>query len=101
MRKDLGYYETLICPPEPCAVFNINAPTLKEGGGLLKSARTASAPGPSRVPYKVFKQCLHQLEHLWMTSVQKGGVPGCIEYTSVVTQLKEQGRLGSTVVGPH
>ena len=64
-EQDLGHCEALICPPEPDTLFNISEPTLKEVKEVIKSARTASAPGPSGVPYKVFKQCPRLLGRLW------------------------------------
>lgn len=55
-EQDLGHYDALICLPEPSTLFNTSEPTLKEIKEVIKSARTASAPGPSGVPYKVYKQ---------------------------------------------
>ncbi|XP_073731592.1 uncharacterized protein [Misgurnus anguillicaudatus] len=162
--KDLGPCKKLITPPEPTSTFNTREPTLKEVVEIVKAARTGSAPGPSGVPYVVYKRCPRLLERLWKlikviwrrgkvaqqwrhaegvwipkeessstieqfrvisllsveckiffsilarrltdfllrnayidTSVQKGGVPkipGCIEHTGVVTQLRREAREG-------
>ncbi|KAL7854779.1 hypothetical protein SRHO_G00169690 [Serrasalmus rhombeus] len=82
-QQDLGHCAALICPPEPNTLFKINEPTLKEVREVIKSARTASAPGPSGVPYKVFKNCPRLLECLWKiyrVIWRKGKVPQQCRY---------------------
>lgn len=61
-EQDLGPCKKLIEPPEPVTQFNISRPTLKE---VKDAARSSSAPGPSGVPYKVYKQCSKLLVRLW------------------------------------
>ncbi|XP_063080140.1 uncharacterized protein LOC134470047 [Engraulis encrasicolus] len=76
--QDLGHCDVLVCPPEPSTLFDISAPTLKEVKEVIKASRAASAPGPSGVPYKVFKQCPRLLERLWKifrVIWKKGKVP--------------------------
>lgn len=41
----------------PSIVFNANEPTWKEIQEVVKKARAASAPGPSGIPYRVYKKC--------------------------------------------
>lgn len=64
-EQDLGPCKKLIKPPEPVAQFNISRPTLKEVKEAVMAARSSSAPGPSEVPYRVYKQCPRLLVQLW------------------------------------
>ncbi|XP_061589349.1 uncharacterized protein LOC133454644 [Cololabis saira] len=64
-EKDLGPCRTLIAPPEPTSAFNTKEPTLKEVEEVVKAARSNSAPGPSGVPYVVYKRCPRLLKRLW------------------------------------
>lgn len=64
-EQDLGPCSALITPPELTSVFNIKEPTLKEVEEVVKAARTSSAPGPSGVPYVVYKRCPKLLQRLW------------------------------------
>ncbi|XP_061902037.1 uncharacterized protein LOC133649222 [Entelurus aequoreus] len=92
-EQDLGHCAALICPPEPCILFDISEPTLKEVKEAIKSARTASAPGPSGVPYKVFKQCPRLLERLWKifrVIWKRGKVPQQWTYAEGVWIPKEE-----------
>nr|XP_061785060.1 uncharacterized protein LOC133576095 [Nerophis lumbriciformis] len=52
-------------PSEPSFQFNIKEPTLAEVRDTVRAARTSAAPGPSGVPYKVYKHCPRLLERLW------------------------------------
>lgn len=47
----------MVTPPEPTSVFNIKEQTLTEVEEVVKVARTCSGPGPSGVPYVVYKRC--------------------------------------------
>ncbi|KAJ8360173.1 hypothetical protein SKAU_G00166980 [Synaphobranchus kaupii] len=64
-EQDLGNYRALITPPEPTSEFNDKEPTLKQVQEIVRSARTSSAPGPSGVPYMVYKRCPRLLYRLW------------------------------------
>lgn len=64
-EEDLGPCRTLITPPEPTSAFNTKEPTLKEVEEVVKAARSNSAPGPSGVPYVVYKRCPRLLKRLW------------------------------------
>lgn len=64
-EEDLAHCREIVTPPEPSTPFNIKEPTLVEVRNTVRAARTSSAPGPSRVPYKVYKHCPRLLERLW------------------------------------
>lgn len=49
----------------PSIVFSANEPTWKEIQEVVKKARAASAPGPSVIPYRVYKKCPNLLRRLW------------------------------------
>ncbi|TWW79888.1 hypothetical protein D4764_10G0009180 [Takifugu flavidus] len=61
-EQDLGPCEALVKRPEPVVQFNTTEPTLKEA---VMAARSSSSPGPSGVPYRVYKQCPKLLVRLW------------------------------------
>lgn len=71
-EQDHGHSAGLIYPPKPRTLFSTNVPTLKEVKEVVRSARTASGPGPNEVPYKVFKQCPRLAEHLGRSSESSG-----------------------------
>lgn len=49
----LGQCDILADTPPPIQVFETREPLLKEVQEIMRKARSSSAPGPSRVPYKV------------------------------------------------
>lgn len=61
----LNLHEAPISPPPPKVDFNLREPSLKEVQEVIKGARSASAPGPSSVPYLVLKRCPELLCQLW------------------------------------
>ena len=63
--QDLGPNRALISPAPPTAEFKLTEPSLKEVEEVIKAARSASSPGPSGVPYLVYKRCPKLLRHLW------------------------------------
>ncbi|KAL7891878.1 hypothetical protein AOLI_G00013540 [Acnodon oligacanthus] len=102
--QDLGPCQHLIDPPAPTLDFDGKEPSWKEIQEVIKKARASSAPVPSGVPYRVYKNCQKLLHRLWKilkviwrrgkvaqqwrrltdyllrnsyidTSVQKGGIP--------------------------
>lgn len=92
-EQDLSNCAALICPSEPSTLFNMNEPTLKEVREVIRSARAALAPGPSRVLYKVFKNCPRLLERLWKiyrVIWRKGKVPQQWRYAEGVWIPKEE-----------
>lgn len=64
-EEDLPPCRGLPTTPEPSFQLNIKEPTLTEVRDTVRAARTSSAPGPSGVPYKVYKHCPRLLERLW------------------------------------
>ncbi|XP_061896833.1 uncharacterized protein LOC133645919 [Entelurus aequoreus] len=63
--QELGPSEALVTPADPVSQFNSDEPTLAEVKEVVKAARSGSVPGPSGVPYKVYKQCPRLLKRLW------------------------------------
>lgn len=63
--QELGPCKALVPPPEPVFQFNSAEPTVSEVKAAVKAARSSSAPGPSGVPYKVYKKCPRLLKRLW------------------------------------
>lgn len=64
------------------------------GGG--KKARAASAPGPSGIPYRVYKKCPNLLLHLWMLFkriCKKGSVPSSWQKAEGCFVPKEEGSV--------
>ncbi|XP_067284127.1 uncharacterized protein [Pseudorasbora parva] len=64
-EQDLGHCQHLIDPPAPTLDFDRKEPSWKEIQEVIKTARASSAPGPSGVPYKVYKNCPKLLHRLW------------------------------------
>ena len=54
---DLPAHDKLISPEGPTEAFDDSQPRLTEFNEVLKRARSASAPGPNGIPYKVYKNC--------------------------------------------
>ncbi|KAJ8351716.1 hypothetical protein SKAU_G00231920 [Synaphobranchus kaupii] len=44
-------------PPPPTTQFDSSPPRLSEVRAVVKKARSASAPGPNGIPYKLYKNC--------------------------------------------
>lgn len=64
-EQPLGPCDMLITPAEPSADFDLKEPCLREVEEVVRRARASSAPGPSGVPYKVYKNCPKLLHRLW------------------------------------
>ncbi|KAL4001244.1 hypothetical protein ACER0C_006543 [Sarotherodon galilaeus] len=64
-EQDLGLCQALINPSTPEQEFDGEEPSWKEIQEVVKRARASSAPGPSGVPYKVYKNCPRLLTRLW------------------------------------
>ncbi|XP_060589724.1 uncharacterized protein LOC132744948 [Ruditapes philippinarum] len=65
---------------EPAIPLNMKEPTWKEINDVVKKARSCSAPGPSGIPYKVYKKCPKLLRTLWSllrVVWRKGSIPNC------------------------
>lgn len=63
-QDELGQCDILVDPPPPNKDFDTREPLLKEVQEVVKKARASSAPGPSGVPYKVYKNCPLLLKRL-------------------------------------
>lgn len=61
----MGQCNTLVDPPPPTKEFDSREPLLKEVQEVVRKARSSSAPGPSGIPYKVYKNCPLLLRRLW------------------------------------
>ncbi|KAG7525299.1 hypothetical protein JOB18_025050 [Solea senegalensis] len=74
--QDLGHCRSLINPPEPTLNFDEKEPSWKEVQEVVRKARASSAPEPSGVPYKVYKNCPRLLHRLWriMTVIWRRGM---------------------------
>ncbi|KAJ8014696.1 hypothetical protein DPEC_G00018330 [Dallia pectoralis] len=64
-EQDLGNCQYLIDPPAPTLDFDGKEPSWKEIQEVIKKARPGSAPGPSGVPYRVYKSCPKLQHGLW------------------------------------
>ncbi len=64
-EQPLGSCDALITPPEPSSDFDLKEPRLREVEKVVRRARSSSAPRPSGVPYKVYKNCPKLLHRLW------------------------------------
>ena len=62
---ELGHNDRLIKPKPPEVDFNTTIPSLSEIKCIVSAARSASSPGPSGVPYSVYKRCPGLLLKLW------------------------------------
>jgi len=64
-EQTLGPCNALITQPEPASDFDLKEPRLREVEEVVRRARSSSAPGPSGVPYKVYKNFPKLLHWLW------------------------------------
>ncbi|XP_072047083.1 uncharacterized protein [Amphiura filiformis] len=55
----------LVKPTQPGVQFELAQPKLAEVEKFVNKARSASAPGPNGVPYKVYKKCGELRKFLW------------------------------------
>ncbi len=52
-------------PSEPSVLFDVSPPKFSEVKQVIQRARSASAPGPNGIPYKLYKSCPGVLKLLW------------------------------------
>ncbi|XP_059199347.1 uncharacterized protein LOC131979398 [Centropristis striata] len=64
-EQPLDPCDALTIPPEPTLEFNLKEPCPSEVEDVVRRARSSSAPGPSGVPYKVYKNCPKLRHRLW------------------------------------
>jgi len=55
----------LVRPTRPGIEFDISEPKFTEVESFIMKARSASAPGPNGIPYKVYKKCGKLRKFLW------------------------------------
>ena len=70
--------EGLVRPTRPGIEFDVAEPRFAEVERFIMKARSAAAPGPNGVPYKVYKKCEKLRKYLWrLLKVvwRKGEVP--------------------------
>lgn len=86
----LGYVPR---PAPPAIPFNITLPKLSEVVDIVRKARSASAPGPNGVPYKLYPNCPGILKILWKflrTEWKKQAIPLELQRAVTVFIPKEQ-----------
>lgn len=83
-EQNLGHCAVLKYPPEP-STLSLNSSSKRSE--VIKSARTASAPGPNGVSYKVFKTAPRLFE---LATSRKGKVPQLWSYADAMWIAKEE-----------
>lgn len=92
--KPLGSPGYVPRPPEPSIEFDTSPPRWAEVKQVVERARSASAPGPNGVPYKVFKNCPGLLKALWRLMVaawKTESIPSawCQAVTTFIPKVKD------------
>ena len=64
-NEELPYLKGLVRPTEPGVEFDMKALKIDEVERFLKKARSASAPGPNGIQYRVYKKCPLLRKHLF------------------------------------
>ena len=64
-EEEMGINIRLIHQEPPVVQYDTRLPTWKETQEFVRATRSASAPGPSGVPYIVYKWCKGILQILW------------------------------------
>ena len=93
-REDaLGDCDRIEPVKAPEKQLDVSEPSFGEVKDVVKKARTASAPGPNAIPYKVYKMCPLLLMRLWrLLKVvwRKGDVPASWKVAEGIFTPKEQ-----------
>ncbi|XP_078587744.1 uncharacterized protein LOC144868686 [Branchiostoma floridae x Branchiostoma japonicum] len=93
---------SIVAAERPESPLNISEPSWKEVQEVVRKARAGSAPGPSGLPYKIYKKCPLLLRRLWRLLRRiwvKGSIPvswkkaeGCFvpkeENSSTINQFR-------------
>jgi len=83
-----------ICPEkEPDFPLDMKEPSWKEVCEVVRKTRACSAPGPSGIPYKVYKKCPKLLRRLWSllrVVWRKGTIPTCWQQAEGCLTPKEE-----------
>ena len=64
-EQEMGINTCLFHQKPPVVQYDTRWPTSKEMQEVVRATRSASAPGPSGVPYIVYKRCKGILQILW------------------------------------
>lgn len=62
--RGLDANRNILRPAKPTIALNAKEPTWQEVQDVVHKAKSASAPGPSGIPYKVYKKCPKLLKRL-------------------------------------
>jgi len=92
-EEPLGNCERIDPAKEPEKPLDVSEPTLKEVKDTIRKARSASAPGPNAIPYKVYKMCPLLLKRLWRllrVVWRKGEIPDAWNEAEGVFTPKEK-----------
>ena len=76
----LGDCDRISAVDPPKISLNMKEPSFQEVRDVVKTVRACSAPGPSGIPYKVYKNCPKLFRRLWLllrTVWKSGTVPDC------------------------
>ena len=102
-NRDLPWVEDLVRPTEPGVPFDLSPPHRKEVDHFIEKARSASAPGPNSVPYRVFKSCpkvTHRLWHLLCTAWNKEIIASSWNKAEGIYLPKEENSIGISAFCP-
>ena len=93
-REDaLGDSDRIEPVTAPEKQLDVSEPSIGEVKDVVKKARTASAPGPNAIPYKVYKICPLLLKRLWRLLnlvCLKGDVPASWKESEGIFTPKER-----------
>ncbi|KAJ8349369.1 hypothetical protein SKAU_G00244990 [Synaphobranchus kaupii] len=98
-KEPLGSPGYVPRPAEPEIQFNTMPPRLIKVRQVVEKARSASAPGPNGIPYKLYKNCPRVLKLLWNLMRMARGkqcIPSAWQKAMAVYIPKE---LDSTEIG--
>ncbi|KAG1925127.1 hypothetical protein F2P79_025744 [Pimephales promelas] len=90
----LGQNNSIRKPEEPSVELNTKEPTWQEMQDIIRKAKASAAPGPSGIPYKVYKHCPQLLKRLWRILRKiwaKGSVPPSWKLAEGCFVPKEEG----------
>lgn len=90
----LGQNHSIKKPEKPSVELNTKEPTWQEMQDIIQKAKASVAPGPSGIPYKIYKQCPQLLKRLWRILRKiwaKGSVPPSWKLAEGCFVPKEEG----------
>lgn len=92
--RGLGVNRNISRPEKPTTELNGKEPTWQEVRDVVHKAKSSAAPGPSGIPYKVYKKCPKLLKRLWKTMRKiwaKGTIPPSWKLAEGCFVPKEEG----------